>query len=373
MSTQDWCSADNLLCVRLDALGDVLMTTPALRALKESRPGRKLTLLTSPAAAPLTRLLPDLDAVIIYDAPWMKATAPRTNSHPDFALVERLCRARFDGAVIFTVYSQNPLPAAMMCYLADIPRRLAHSRENPYQLLTDWQREPEPEQFIRHEVRRQLDLVGTIGCITRDDRLCMRVPTWARASTSQLLDTFGLGPDQPWAVVHPGASAPSRRYPPEQFAWAADRLVRDHGVRVVFSGGHLEVDLVESIRGQMAAPSDTLAGRLDLAELAALIEAAPLLIGNNSGPAHIAAAVGTPVVDLYALTNLQHTPWAVPHRVLSHDVPCKNCYRSVCPEGHHDCLRRVPPEAVVQAACELLGLSGRPRDCRMPPPLQEVH
>ncbi len=88
-------------------------------------------------------------------------------------------------------------------------------------------------------------------------------------------------------------------------------------------------------------PSHSVAGELDLADLAALIERAPLLLSNNTGPAHIAAAVGTPVVDLYALTNPQHTPWEVPHRVLNHDVPCKYCYKSVCPEGHHDCLRRV--------------------------------
>jgi ADP-heptose:LPS heptosyltransferase len=97
---------------------------------------------------------------------------------------------------------------------------------------------------------------------------------------------------------------------------------------------------------------------MDLARLAALLDLAPVAITNNSGPAHVAAAVGTPVVDLYALTNPQHTPWGVPCRVLNHDVPCKFCYRSVCPEGHHDCLRKVPPEAIVRAACELLERSG---------------
>ena len=85
-----------------------------------------------------------------------------------------------------------------------------------------------------------------------------------------------------------------------------------------------------------------------------MVVGAPLLIANNTGPVHMAAALGTPVVDLYALTNPQHTPWAVPHRVLSHDVPCKYCYKSVCPEGHHNCLRLVTPEAVVQAARELV-------------------
>jgi ADP-heptose:LPS heptosyltransferase len=84
------------------------------------------------------------------------------------------------------------------------------------------------------------------------------------------------------------------------------------------------------------------------------LERAPLLIANNTGVVHVAAAVGTPVVDLYALTNPQHIPWLVPHRVLFHDVPCKFCYKSICPERHHDCLRLVNPTSVVQAAKELL-------------------
>ncbi|MGA8351985.1 MAG: glycosyltransferase family 9 protein, partial [Isosphaeraceae bacterium] len=84
---------------------------------------------------------------------------------------------------------------------------------------------------------------------------------------------------------------------------------------------------------------------------------------NNTGPVHVAAAVGTPVVDLYALTNPQHTPWGVPNRVLNHDVPCKYCYKSVCPEGHHHCLTLVPPEAVVEAVRALFAEVGRER-CR---------
>ena len=112
--------------------------------------------------------------------------------------------------------------------------------------------------------------------------------------------------------------------------------------------------LVSFIRGRMAQPARSLAGELVLAELAALVREADLLVTNNTGPAHIAAAVGTPVVDLYALTNPQHTPWQVRSRVLFHDVPCRYCYKSECPAGHHDCLRGVPPETVAAAACELL-------------------
>jgi ADP-heptose:LPS heptosyltransferase len=104
----------------------------------------------------------------------------------------------------------------------------------------------------------------------------------------------------------------------------------------------------------MGEPSVSLAGRLTLEELAALIAKAPLLISNNTSAVHVASAVLTPVVDLYALTNPQHTPWRVPCRVLFENVPCRFCYKSVCPEGHHQCLRGVSPESVVAAAIDLL-------------------
>jgi lipopolysaccharide heptosyltransferase II len=358
----DWTAAKNILCIRLDTIGDVIMTTPAMRVLKHSQPDRRITLMTSSAGAAIASLIPELDDLIVYDSPWLKATAPRLNSEPEYAMIERLRQAQFDAAVIFTVYSQNPLPSAFLCYMAGIPLRLAHCHENPYQLLTDWIKDPEPEQFTRHEVRRQLDLVASVGCAgaadpaekTQQERMLLRVPEEAKYRVQQLLAELGIDRSQPWLVIHPGATAPSRRYPPEQFAIAARKLVQDAGMQVLFTGTQPEQELVESIRLTMGLPSYSLVDCLKLDELAALLAIAPLLISNNTGPVHIAAAVGTPVVDLYALTNPQHTPWGVPNRVLFHDVPCRICYKSICPEGHHHCLRLVEPETVVQAALELL-------------------
>jgi lipopolysaccharide heptosyltransferase II len=341
-----WQDVRRLLCVRLDSLGDVLMTTPALRAFRESLPGCRITLLTSPAGAAAARFVPEVDEVIVFCAPWMK-TAPRP-AQEDLSIIEELRRHAFDAAAMFTVYSQNPLAAAYLCYLAGIPRRLAHCRENPYHLLTDWVADPEPHQLVRHEVQRQLALAAAVGCSTRDERLSFRVPEEARKRIARL----GIG--KPYVVVHPGASAPSRRYPPDSFARAMDLLAAESGCDIVFTGDAGERPLAQSIRGAMSSRSRSYAGRLDLGELGALIEAAALLVTNNTGPAHLAAALGTPVVDLYALTNPQHTPWQVASRVLYHDVPCRNCYKSVCPEGHNDCLRRVAPERVAAAAQELL-------------------
>lgn len=351
---QAWSEAKNILCVRLDSLGDVLMSTPAIRALKESGRERHITLLTSPAGASVAALVPEIDSVLVYEAPWLKATALRADSQPEYVMAEQLRQMAFDAAVVFTVYSQNPLPSAFLCYLADIPLRLAHCRENPYQLLTTWLPDPEPEKLLRHEVRRQLDLVAAVGCQTRDERMSLRIPANAHRRVETLLGELGLEQERPWVVIHPGASAPSRRYPPEGFAAVARQLVLEKGWPVVFTGTGAEVDLVEGIRREAKVPLYSLAGQLNLGEMVALVSLAPLLIANNTGPAHIAAAVGTPVVDLYALTNPQHMPWAVPSRVLFHNVPCKYCYKSICPEGHHHCLRLVTPESVVQAASELL-------------------
>ncbi|MCA1668376.1 MAG: hypothetical protein LC793_13490 [Thermomicrobia bacterium] len=186
-----WEQAKNVLAVRLDHLGDVLMTTPAIRALKEGRPDRRVTLLTSPAGAVVAALIPEVDDVIAYDAPWMKATAPRAESAPEYAMVERLRAGGFDAAAIFTVFSQNPTPAAFLCYLADIPLRLAHCHENIYQLLSDWIPDPEPQSGLRHEVRRQLDLVGAVGCRTADERLSLRVPKAVQTRIRLLLGERG--------------------------------------------------------------------------------------------------------------------------------------------------------------------------------------
>ena len=353
MVETSWETAERLLCIRLDSLGDVLMTTPAIRALKAAVPGRRVALLTSPSGGEVARLVPEIDDVLTYESPWMKSTPSRANGATDRVMIESLRAERFDGAVIFTVFSQNPLPAALLCHLADIPLRLAHCHENPYGLLSHWVPDPEPAAEIRHETRRQLDLVATIGARIGDERLSLRVPHAAREEVRRHLRERGLGPERPWVVVHPGSTAASRRYPPELYAEVVRGLVAEHGWSVALTGSAAEREVAGEIAALAAVPVHDLSGTLDLPGLAAVIESAPVLITNNTGPAHVAAAVGTPVVTLYALTNPQHTPWQVPSRVLSFDVPCRWCYRSICPEVHHACLRGVPPASVISAVLEL--------------------
>jgi lipopolysaccharide heptosyltransferase II len=356
----NWSAARRILCVRLDNMGDVLMTTPAIRALKAGRADRHVTLLASPAGAAIAKMIPDIDAVIAFDAPWMKGTgaARKTAPENDEAVQALLREGAYDAAVIFTVYSQSALPAAYFCYQAGIPLRLAHCRENPYALLTDWVVETEPAKEIRHEVRRQLDLVAEVGCRIDDQRMSFAVRDEACCAVRQMLGALGLDFARPWVLLHSGATAASRRYPPALFARAV-RLLAEAGCQTVLAGSADEVDDVAAIQRIADVPTLSVAGRLDLAGLGAAMLLADVVVCNNSGPAHLAAAIGTPLVELYALTNPQHTPWMVRHTLLFHDVPCKFCYKSVCPQGHHDCLRRVDPARVAEAVLALLPFSMR--------------
>jgi lipopolysaccharide heptosyltransferase II len=350
-----------VLAIRLDNLGDVLMTTPALQALHDSVPGVHVTLLASPAGAALAPHLPAVEDVIAWSAPWVQQpegdrTAPALLGHAELAMVAELAQRRFDAAVIFTVCTQSALPAALLCRLAGIPLRLAHCRENPYGLLTDWVRDTEvPRQGMRHEVQRQLDLVGHVGWQAHSDRMTLRYEPLHAKQLWRKFEAAGGQPDRPYLVVHPGATAASRRWAPERFGAAAEALVLATGCQVVWCGSDGEKPLIERGRAAMDRPGLSLAGQLSLGELAALIGGAQLTLCNNSAASHIAAALDRPAVVLYALTNPQHTPWRNPARVLNHDVPCRDCLKSSCPEADHPCLAGVTPQAVVEAALALIG------------------
>lgn len=345
-----WREASNVLAVRLDNLGDVLMTTPALAALGAG--ARRLTLLTSPSGAALAGHLPCVDEVLTYAAPWVKGAAH--GGEADRRLLALLAEKRFDAAVIFTVCTQSALPAALLLRLAGIPLRLAYSRENPYALLSDCVRDHESVgPGMRHEVRRQLDLVASVGMACADPQLVFEVHAGDRASMRAKLAALGASPARPFIVVHPGSTAASRTYPAERFGIAAGELALRSGAQIVFAGGPGEREACAAALAATPVACLSTAGQLSLGELAALIAEAELLVCNNSGPAHLAAATGTPVVVLYALTNPQHTPWSVPARVLFREVACRDCLHSVCPHSHHACLLGVEVPEIVAAGLSL--------------------
>jgi lipopolysaccharide heptosyltransferase II len=361
MSDERWRAALRILAVRLDNLGDVLVTTPAIHAVKASLPGTALTLLASPIGAQAGQLNPDVDDVIVYQAPWMDPwhQLPQDSAREQ-RMIETLRERGFDGAIIFTSFRQSPLPAAYLCYLADIPLRLAASIDGPGSLLTT--RHKHPDRMM-HEVERGLDLVGAIGLETDERDLVLRVLPDDRELIARFLRAWGIKRDGPLVVLHPGCSMPARTYPWDRYAAVADLLVDRLGATIMLTGSTAERALVDRvydrIQSRTRQVTHALAGALSFPAFCALLEAADLVITNNTGPMHVAAAVKTPVVALFALTNPpgQWGPWRVPHRQLFHDVPCRICYSRVCPSGH-ECLRLVTPEMVADFAVELLAEVG---------------
>jgi ADP-heptose:LPS heptosyltransferase len=357
MIVEQWREARNILLVRLDNLGDVLLTTPAFHAVRQAFPAARLTLLASPIGAQVAPLNPDLNDVIIYQAPWMDSwhLLP-LDSEREQRMIALLKKHQFDAAIIFTSFRQSPLLIAYLCYLADIPLRLAASIDGPGSLLTTCHKYP---GRLMHEVERGLDLVRAIGVETNERDMVLKVPTDGMAAIATLLSSHHISEHHPLVVVHPGCNMPARTYPWPMYGEVINLLVEQLGAFVFLTGSEDEAALVSDIYACVHEHYRTsvlpLAGELSFSAFSALIKIADLTVTNNTGPMHMASALKTPVVVLFALTNPpeQWGPWQVPHRLLYHDVVCRICYNHTCPY-QHECLRMVSPQTVVDAALDLL-------------------
>lgn len=313
-----WKDVKHLLCVRADNMGDLLMSGPAIKALKETF-HCSITVLTSSAATPIAAYMPGVDRVLTWDMPWVKTDVPANHSVLD--LVTTLQSMNIDGAVIFTVFSQNPLATALILTMAGIPRRAAYCRENPYELLSHWVPDQEPYSFIRHQVRRDLDLVATIGARTRDERIRLQVPEKYSESAKQKMANAGVDLTAPWLIIHPGVSEKKREYPTERWIDCGRKIVEKLNYQLVVTGIDRERSLADALVKGIAGGAFSVVGKLFLEELIALIKLSPLLVSVNTATIHIAAAVETTTVVLYALTNPQHAPWKNRGRVLPFSVP----------------------------------------------------
>ena len=355
MIDERWQTVKKVLLVRLDNLGDVLLTTPAFHAVKTALPNASLMLLASSIGAQVAALNPDIDDVMVYPAPWMDPWRKMLqDSEREQRTIAELKARQFDGAIIFTSFRQSPLPSAYLCYLADIPLRVAASIDGPGSLLTTRYKHADT---IIHEVEHNLNLVRALGMDTDERDLVLNVPEQARREITHLLSTYNT--HRPLVVVHPGCTMPARTYPWEMYVEVINLLVEQMNAFVIVTGMNDERPLVEQILGQVRVENRhatlAMAGTLPFPQFCALIQSADLTITNNTGPMHISAAVKTPVIALFALTNPpeQWGPWHVPHRQMYHDVPCRICYSRICPI-QHECLRFVSPQMVVDASTTLL-------------------
>ena len=390
----DWPALRRVVAVRPDNLGDVVLAEPALRTLRAAlHPDATLELLTSPAGAAVAPLLEPVDVVTVVERPsWQQAGPPRSDRPPtpDDDVVDLLRGA--DAVVVLTSFSQSPWPVALLAQRAGVGVRVGMSAEFGGPALTHWVLPPD-DATTQHQVDRQLHLLREVGVQPVDGPEALRgigdvlrrrpARTWA-ADRPRLVDPHRSDWDRPsnelidllddhWgddrgfqvvdfgcAVVLPGASCSSRRWPAERFADVARRLA-DEVSWVVVAGGRGEAELVDAVVSGSGRPDVVLgaAGLLDVPQLSALlVDAASVVVANNSGGAHLCEALDVPLVELFAGTETpsqyapRHLLAAGRAHLLTVPVACSPCRRFDCPYAQ-ECLD-VSPDAVVAAAEGLL-------------------
>jgi ADP-heptose:LPS heptosyltransferase len=325
----------HVLVARMDSEGDVLLAGPAVRA--AAHHAERVTLLCGPRGRAAAELLPGVDEVIVHHASWIDAEPEPVDREATGELVASLSARSVDQAAILTSFHQSPLPLALLLRLAGVAEIAAISVDYPGSLLDH--RLPDPGDV--HEVRRGLAVVAALGLTPApgdEGALAVRrVARWADPG--------------PYVVVHPGASVPARAWSPERNAALVEALVLA-GRRVLVTGGPAETGLTQVVAGEHGVD---LGGATSMAELAEVLAGADCVVVGNTGPAHLAAAVGTPVVSLFAPTvpAARWRPWHVPHELLHVEVPCAGCRARACPVPGHPCLEGVGIGEVVAAVGRL--------------------
>ncbi|MGI8586568.1 MAG: glycosyltransferase family 9 protein [Chloroflexia bacterium] len=364
-----------ILCVKLADIGDVLLCTPALRALRTRYPGARIDLLTPPSSAALLRNSPEIDEVLVFDK--FASDSLRSLLNPRTLLgaaqfLYGLGRRKYDAVLIFHQYTLRfgALKFAALA-LASRARVRAGVDNGRGWFLT--RRAPDGGFDAQHQADYWLDVAALVGAEARpaDRRLTIPVGERDYSAAAALLAELGLPGDGLLVAVHPGAGwySTARRWPAEHFAALVAGLVRERGASVLLLGGPDEVRLADDLRGLVPQAERSavhnVAGRTSPAGTAALVQRCRLFIGNDSGPMHLATAVGTPVLAVFGLSNWRAFGPYVPSApagalIVRRDLPCMPCLyrgsdlglRDGC--GPRPCLTGLPPAEVLRAATEIL-------------------
>ena len=331
----------HVLVARQDSMGDVLLAGPAVRAVAAG--AGRVTLLCGPRGRDAGGLLPGVDEVVVAHAGWIDAEPRRVTREAVDELVDRLGDLEIDQALVLTSFHQSPLPLALMLRMAGVPTIAAVSVDYPGSLLDIRHRVDDDV----HEVERGLSLAATLGYrLAEGDDGGLRV----RLGGADVPDLEGR-----YVVVHPGASVPARAWAPERHAALVDVLI-EGGRRVVVTGDTSERPLTSLVAGPRRPGVVDLGGRVDLAGLARVLGGAEVVVVGNTGPAHLAAAVGTPVVSLFSpvVPAVRWRPWGVAHELLGEQgAACAGSRARVCPVAGHPCLDGVSVGEVVAAVDRL--------------------
>lgn len=338
-----------ILIVKLSSLGDVIHALPTLEALRMLYPRGRLVWLVEEAQAPLLAGHPALDEV--WAVP--RLNLGKTGSGGDPRTMWRVARRLWSEPFEVVIDLQGLMKSALWVALARSPRKVGYdrTRELSYLVLTEPLPPYDPEA---HAVRRYLNLARHLGAPAGPPRFRLGLPL--SADVGHFLPP---AEGRPVAVLHPGARWPTKLWPAAYWARLADWLAREHGLQVVITGSGADQGLVRDIIAQAEVPPLNLAGRTTLAELAAVLKKARLAVTADTGPMHLAAALGTPVAALFGPTAPWRTgPFGDGHEIVRLGLPCSPCFRRQCPEPR--CLTELPVAAAQASVEKILVRRGQP-------------
>lgn len=337
-----------ILIVRTDRIGDVVLSTPTITAVRKAFPKAYIAMMVSPETKEIIKGNPYLNEVIVYDKKVRQRGIFKT-----LQFARWLRDKRFD--LVFILHSTNRVN--LVTFLAGIPKRVGYKRGKMDFLLTDTL-DYKKRLGDKHEAEYSLDVLRHIGIDAEISPLVMPIDKKSENKIEELLRGNGLKQGEKILVLHPGASDVSKMWPQENFAKTADALVEKFELRAVLISDLEHVDLGEKVRKLMKDKPVFLCGKTSLGDLAALFKRTSLFISNDSGPVHIACAVGVPVISIFSrnekgLSPKRWGPLGKNVAVLHKDVGCAECLAHNCKKAFL-CLRSVTVEEVVEKAEELL-------------------
>jgi heptosyltransferase-2 len=336
-----------ILIVRTDRIGDVLLSTPVIKALRDEYPSAYLAVMVSPYTRDVVEGNPFLNEVIIYDKDSMHRGWLATIK---FAIGLR--NKQFDLAVIL-----HPLNRVhLLTFFAGIPRRVGYDRKLGF-LLTDRIKHTK-HLGEKHEIEYNLDLLRYLGMHPKEKSLFMPTKAESENWAQQFLAKEGIGSSDKLLAVHPGASCISKLWPAERFAEVADRMAEKYGVKVLIVAGPKDAALGRQVVERMKYHAINLAGSTSVSQLASIFRRCVLLISNDSGPVHIASAAGAAVIAIFGrnqkgLGPVRWGPVGNKAAILHKDTGCTECLAHNCVRGFA-CIKAISVEEVLKTADSLL-------------------
>jgi heptosyltransferase-2 len=334
-------------------IGDVVMTLPALAAIRKTWPGARISVLAKPWVAEVYRLCPAVDEVIVFQEPGRHAgIAGRLR------LARELRGRGFDGAILL----QNAIEAAIIAVLARIPLRAGYNSDGRGVLLTHSVRRTAAIRRV-HQIDYYVEMVRALGCTPAGREAVLSPGPDDGDLVRALAGPFGIDLARPLIGIAPGAAyGPAKMWFPDRFAAVADRLIAATSGQALLFGSGSDRESTARVQSHSGHSLVDLAGQTDLKEAMALISRCRLFISNDSGLMHVAGALGVPTVAIFGSTNPEATsPPGKRSVVVHHAVPCGPCLKPVCPTDFR-CMESIGVEEVTRAALDLLegGQRGAP-------------